>query len=230
MSRNLYLLCIVLLGGMTSCNKEQNQWKQPVELDIKIDVNREASQTLVFNSGEVVIAAFEIEGDRIQAESISFSKEFAQGLRVPFDPLSLVSELDFDIPQGTYTAIAISFETYDDSSRPSLIVEGTYTNSSGTIIPLRFEFRSNESFSLVAEDDAGINTIVLNKDVPKKGSIRFDPIFWFATIAVHQLDNATLTTLNGVQTLFINEQVNASIYDVVADRIDQKTKMVLAPL
>jgi hypothetical protein len=229
---NHIILFIVLVLSLTACDKEQNQWKQPVDVEITMDVKRTttASNPLSFDSGELVLADFSIEGERLQAEGVSFSKEFAQGLRIPFDPNTGIAELDFEIPQGTYSSIAVTFSTYDDLAQPNIVLEGIYTNSSAVDVPFRFEFMSSEEFSIVAEDDTGANSIVLNKDVPSKGNIRLDPFYWFDLISTSRLDNAVLSNVDGVQTLLINDQVNTDIYDDVADRIDEQTEMLFEAL
>ena len=92
------------------------------------------------------------------------------------------------------------------------------------IIP--FKFGSSETFEIESEDSSNSGVIVLDKDQPSNALIELDPVFWFDILSVNQLENANLTTIDGVSTMLINEESNENLYDLLADRVDESTESV----
>ena len=219
------MIIVFLISSLTSC---KNEWKLPTEVGFKVDINRETSSdgTLVFTDGEIIIEAFEFDGEREQGDDVYFSKSFEQGLIIPFSSSSVVEELDFDIPQGTYSKIVISFETFDEFDNTNVIVNGFYTNSSSERIPIRFEFTPSEEFDIVAVDYSGSNQIILDKDHPVNAQIEINPIHWFQVVSSSSLDDADLVDVNGTQTLLISDDENEDIFDLIIDRLDESLEAV----
>lgn len=217
---------IFLINLSVSCKKKR--LSKPVDVNFKMDINRSKSSNgkLIFNNGTINIAEFNVEGSRIEGEDIAFSRSFNNGLTISFDPNNEISELKYDIPQGEYTELTVSFDTYEDSNDKTIVVNGTYTTSSGDDVPIKFEFMSSEYFSVSSEADDGSETIILDKDVASSSLIKLDPIHWFGGISTTTLDNATRTNVNGAQTILINDEVNGDLYDLVADKIDEATESV----
>ena len=186
--KNSYLILIAVLIAVffsfSSCDKRK-KWKLPTDVGFKMDINRSTGSNgkLVFTSGPIILAEFDFEGEREQGDDVYFTKSFPGGLSIPFDPNGTIAELDFDIPQGTYNRIEISFETFDDLGDDNIVVNGTYTNTSGTDYPIRFEFKSAEYFSIVAEDYSGSSQIILDKDIAVSTKIQLDPIHWFQVVS-----------------------------------------------
>ncbi len=220
----IFLFALVLLVG---CKK--NQLKKPTDVSFKIDINRSTSTDgkIIFNSGSIILASFDVEGERQEGDPISFSRSFPQGLLVNFDPNNPITEIQYDIPQGVYTELAISFETFDDNGDNTIVVNGTYTNNGGIDIPIRFEFLSSEYFSISSEDATNSGLIVLDKDTPANALIKLDPIYWFDILTTNQMENADLVNVGGTPTILINEDENDDLYDAIADRIDESTEAII---
>ena len=104
----------------------------------------------------------------------------------------------------------------DDGSDPSVVIEGTYTNSDEVDIPIRFEFNSGEVF------EANATSVTIEAGSTITGRITFDALAWFSTISATQLDDATLTD----GTMIISATSNSTIFDTVADRLDIATDAV----
>jgi len=226
MKKNVSILIIIFLILSTpSC---KNEWKLPTDVGFKIDINRETSSDgrFVFTDGEIIIETFEFDGEREQGDDVYFSKSFEQGLKIPFSSSNIVKELDFDIPQGTYSKIVISFETFDELNDTNIIVNGFYTNSNNEKIPIRFEFTPSEEFEIVAIDYSGSNQIILNKDHPVKAKIEINPAHWFQVVSSSSLDDADLVDINGTPTILINDDENDDIFDLIIDRLDESLEAV----
>lgn len=223
--RILFKYILWVMPFLFACQK--NELKKPTDVSFKMDINRAPSTSgaLIFDEGTINLAAFDVEGERQEGSDVSFSKEFSNGLLVSFDPNQPISEIDFDIPQGVYKSLAISFETFDDNSDITIVCKGSYTNNSGSSIPLQFEFMSSEYFSMEAEDDSGNSDIVLDKDTPANAFIVFDPIYWFDIVPQNLLENAETSNVNGAQTILINDSYNDNIYEMVVTRVEESTEI-----
>lgn len=219
-------LFVIGLFVMVSCRK--NELKKPSDVSFKVDINRNESSSghLVFTGGTINLASFDVEGERQEGDDISFSREFSNGLLVEFDPDMNISELAYEIPQGVYERLSISFDTFDDNTDVTIVCLGTYTNGNSESIPVRFEFMSAEYFSIDAEEDSGETNIILDKDTPANALLELDPIYWFDILSTNQLDNAELVDVEGVQTILINDSVNDGLYDLLSGRVEESTEVL----
>lgn len=230
--KNTYLtisaLFIVIIFTSASCKKKEDEWKIPTEVGFKMDINRSVSSggNLIFSGGQIILESFRVKGKRDQGADIEFRKEWPSGLSVAFSTSGVISGIDFDIPQGTYSRIEIDFDTFDDLGDNCILVNGTFTNSIGTPLVVRFEYTKSEFFSIVAEDESGDSQIVLDKDVPATSEIVLDPVHWFQVISDNMLESADTIHIAGVPTIVISEDENDDIYDLVLDRLDESTEAV----
>ncbi|MBN4073121.1 hypothetical protein JYT74_03660 [Crocinitomix catalasitica] len=213
------IACLLLLA----CKK--NELKKPTDVSMKMDINRNVSAQghLIFTGGSIILSSFNVNGERQEGSPISFSKSFNTGLNVNFSPSNNIPELVFDIPQGNYYELIITFATVYNSGNNTVIVNGTYTNASSTTFPLVFEFKAADSFSIIGEDDEGAATIILDKNVSASTLIKFDPVYWFATVSNSLFDSATLVDIGGQMTILVNSSTNEDIYDLVVDRMEEST-------
>lgn len=221
----------LILGALillTACKK--NQLKQPTDISVSIDINREQSTDghLSFQDGYIRLASFSVEGIRQEGADVELEKEFEQGNLTYFNASSPVSNLDIEIPQGSYTSLDIAFNVFDDNDETTIRVEGLYTNQANDTYPIIFEFASSEYFSINSEADDGASIIVLDKDILSTVLIKLDPIYWFDIISYNMFDNASLEEVNGSMSIVVNENTNENIYDLVVDRLDEQTSSVFS--
>ncbi|MFD2515918.1 hypothetical protein ACFSRY_18750 [Pontibacter locisalis] len=223
----LFLSCFLL-----SCEKEE-EFKIPVDVSFTVDMQREktSDSRIRFTEGHVVLASFEFEGEREQAEEVRFEKEYEQGLHVPFSPNQAVGELRFQVPQGSYSRIAVAIETADGDEedgggRSGLAVRGVYRTSGGKELRLLFELQSSEEIEVVAESLSDGSQIILKREAPATASIRLDPHYWFQAVPYSLLDNAETVDRNGVATILISEEVNEQIYEIIVSRIGKGAEAV----
>ena len=218
----LFLSAFLILG----CKK--NQLKKPTDVTFNIDINRNQSTNgkLIFNGGTINLASFNVEGTRQEGDPVSFSKSFSEGVLLNFSSTGTIAQLDFDIPQGVYTSLAVSFETFEGPGGITIVVNGIYKNNSNADIPVTFEFLSSESFEIECEDKVNSGVVVLDKDTPANAIIKLDPIYWFEILSNNQLENANLTNIGGTMTLLINEENNENLYDLLVGRVDESTEAV----
>lgn len=123
--------------------------------------------------------------------------------------------VNVEIPAGQYTSVNLGIEIQDEGSTPTIVIEGAYTHTNGTVSPIRFEFLSGEVFEAEAE------RATISSNVPAIAKITFDPVSWFDAVKASQLDNAQR---DGEGTIVISETKNAAIFDLVADGLDRNTQ------
>ncbi|MFH0896145.1 MAG: hypothetical protein V2A54_17060 [Bacteroidota bacterium] len=219
-------ILLILLTVIFSCNKDK--WKEPTTVGFVVDINRTMGQggKLNFTKGNIVLGNFIFDGDRVQGDDVYFSNNYSSGLNISFDPSNVPSDLNFDIPQGTFTKIDISFTTSSAAGENQIVVEGNYKNSmNNNDYPIRFEFKASQTFSITSQNANGNSEIILKKDVPVTSTIFFDPVYWFQPVSQAMLNNADMFDVGGVQTIVISDICNISIYSIVANRIGGGSKI-----
>ena len=211
------LLSLIIVSGLFSSCKKEDSNKGNLIISARMSrsgINpKQTTPMLVFNTGYVVVREVVFDGEMTNGSSISITEEKITTI----DLVTGVANPPFlmDIPAGTYTDINLGIEIQDETSRPSVIAEGVYTNASGVATPKRFEFNSGEVF-----EANSVGTVTLSAATPATAKITFDPHEWFSVLTRAQLDNATRT--NGV--IIISETRNSALFTLVADRLDDATQ------
>jgi hypothetical protein len=233
----IIITCISILI-FSSCDKN-NQLKLPVDLYFQLILNQpdKLNNNLVFNRGSINIENFTFDGVREEGNDVYFSKQFPTGLRISSDSISNTPELYFQIPQGIYNKMLISFETmeFPDSLKVkyseefenedfSIIMEGKYTNALNQVIPVRFEYSLKEYFTIRATDSLENSSIILNTQYPAIGKIIFDPYYWFQTVTDAILNDSEIEDEEN-PLIMINDELNINIYTIVVNRIKESTKI-----
>lgn len=192
-----------------------------------VDINRNESMdgNLSFTGGQVVLRAIEFDGKRIQADDVYFESEQDNGLIVDLSSTNIYNQLLFDIPQGTYSSIRIDFSARRTDFDLNKVV-GNYTNSSGVQLPIIVELDLIEFSDKIAKTVQGEVEIDLVAGQPTNAIVKLDPIFWFGTISVNQLDNAQTSMVNGVETILINEEINEGLFDIIDDRVSGGVEII----
>ncbi|MFH2142609.1 MAG: hypothetical protein ABIJ97_09320, partial [Bacteroidota bacterium] len=149
-----------------SCNKDK--WDEPTNVQFIVDIDRAygLGGKLAFSKGNIVLENFSFDGDRIQGDDVNFTNSYSSGLYVSYDSNVKVGELNFDIPQGTFTRIQIAFSTFGSTNDNHIVMEGTYNEGMGNDYPIRFEFKAKESFSVLSQNSSGSSEFILKKESP----------------------------------------------------------------
>lgn len=221
---------MVLSYMLTSCSSELDEatFKQPAVLEVKMDLDAQPAinGALQFTGGTVWLDEFSFDGDRLQAEDLYFEREYEPALSVDFNAGQSIPQLNFDIPQGTYSRIRINFEL-DSEQEHSLVAYGTYTTLTGSSIPVKLEIENIQLYTLIAQNDAGAAEINLNANFASIGTIQFTPSHWFIDVPQSMLEVAAQVPVDGQLTILINEDFNEDILDIVEDRLDEKVEFII---
>ncbi len=246
MKKNIFiplLFFIIACCLFSSCN-DKKKWKLPTELSTTVNIRNtiSPSNNIVFTKGSITLSEFQFDGERDQGEDMFFVKPL-EVLNIPFSG-NYVNELNFDIPQGTYSKIIISLKTQSPVSAKedplnnnhgegSISIEGTYTDYEGNQYPLYFDLNTAEHFSVIAKSNSGNNQILFDKDVPMTANISFDPVYWFQTISSSMLDEITdemdmeQESNNNSEAILINKDHNSALYDIIVNRIGNDLSVII---
>jgi hypothetical protein len=215
-----FSLLTLLLTAFIGCSEDDASKSSNVKLAVSttskstgVTSKSAGTNDLKFTSGKIIIREVVFDG---QNGSNSISRTIEQVATIDYATGVISPEVKIAVPSGTYTSVNLGIELQDINSTPSVVIEGTYTNSSAIIIPIRFEFNSGEVF------EANAASVVIPEGSDVVGKITFDVLSWFSTITKSQLDDATLT--NG--TIVVSATSNATIFTIVADRLDVDTQAV----
>ncbi len=214
----LFLSASVLF---TSCTEDD---ASPATGRVKLAVATTSSSTGNAAGRELVANELKFTGGTITIREIVFDGESTQSVSRTIEQIADINyatgnispEIIVEVPAGEYRSVNLGIELQDDSNDPSVVIEGTYTNSNEEDIPVRFEFNSGEVF------EANATSVMIEAGADIVGKITFDALDWFSVITAEELDNATLSA--GV--MVISETSNADIFDQVADRLDVATQAV----
>lgn len=212
-----FSLLTVLFVAFASCSKDDDSPNANVKLAVSTTSSststqsRMAANDLEFTSGSITIREVVFDGD---SGNTSVSRTREQIATIDYATGVVTPEVIVSVPGGTYTSVNLGIELQDVNATPSVIIEGTYTNSSDVILPIRFEFNSGEVF------EANATSVVIAEGADVVGRITFDALSWFSTVSADMLDSATLTD----GTIIVSATNNANIFDIVADRLDVDTQ------
>ncbi len=221
----IMLVALVAFATLTSACKDDNS-NTDAEVRYSFEVVKTSGQSkatqglaetssshLRFTDGYITIREIVFDGDIVGGKSVSITHEQVAEIDVATGNTTPSLET-IQIPAGTYTSVNLGIELQDVNDQPQVVIEGFYTDTSGSEVPLRFEFNSGEVF------EANASEIQLTEDRVATAQIKFDPIFWFSTITTEEFEDAVRT--NGV--IIVSETSNADIFSTVADRLDVATQ------
>ena len=197
-----------------------------VEINKRVKVN-----SIKIESGRYLLSEVEFKGYRESGEDYFFEKEFEDGLEATMTAESPAIALNFDMPQGLYKRISISFkvkkskerEEDEEDEKPfdenaSLILQGTYTDSKEQEIPLVFVYNYDDTFEFKASS-AKSKEVILIEEGQGVAHLTFNPSYWLQLINSRMLESAQLTPVNGVPSIVLSEQQNEHIFELLASRI-----------
>ncbi len=216
-----YILFFTVFLIFIACEKE-NEYKNPTKVSFLIDMTTLGvgpSDNFLISNGRLKLAEFSISGQRRGAEDFEFVRSFEQALPIDLNSADYRSDLAFDLPQGEYTALNLTFTTLSDSNSLLMLGDYSYENPSKPSSSIHFSSNESMTFSLSLIDTNTSDIILLSEDDSRKIQLTFDPHFWFKEVPVPLINNANIDLINGSQVININNTSNTDINAIVLDAI-----------
>ena len=206
-----------------SCSKEDFTKPAVVQFEFQLNMEENEGKFLKFEQGDFIFNTIEFEGERETGGDVFFVSPFDDPVVADLDQKTVNQSVDFDIPQGIYQRITITFEKEETVDEPTVRYEGIYNSAKKVDIPVIVEINLNEAIEVKAESVSGGNEIVLKEETPSTAEITLDPVFMFQLVNSRTLESADITEVDGVSTIVINENSNEVIYDRLIDRLEKST-------
>jgi len=227
----LYLPFIgILLLSVFACEKEA-AFKNPTTVVFSFE--KEATSVggpdlLTLDAGYIVLGKFSVLGERTGAENFTFSRTFEDGLHIPLDHTTILSDLEFDLPQGNYDGITVTFETYEDGN-PNLFIEGEYQYLNPLKQPsdVHLELFSSKTFEVEITNSVGGKTFTLEETVEETPTIILDPKKWFDGVIDNDMVLANVNIANNQQVILLNQSNNLPIFNQVDNQVGNATVCIL---
>lgn len=216
-----YILFIIIL--LQACSVDSGlEYKSPSGLNVRMDLNAGPTKNgrLYFAGGEIVLSRFQLEGNRVQGDDYFFQNGYNPPISIPLDSTWVNPELQFDLPQGIYNRIEIQFEI-PSANITTLRIEGSFQDSSGLWLPLRLEVDSFEAFEVLANNNEGLQEVVIDNEYGYTALIKLNPVHWFSGLSISDLEQAERSLIGGVSGIVISTDVNTVLYSEIDNRLDE---------
>lgn len=204
----LILLSIALLS-LTSCNKKK--WTETTAVTLKSDISESqvilANNPFIFDTLILSINSLNFSGKRLQAEDVNIDKFLS--LDVSFINTSTITELMF--PQGTYEELNVQYQILPENNC-SLFISGEYHLSSSAVNQVKIKLNIDQYLVQQVLDSDNQSTILLEKDNPRSLNVTLDSELLFSDINNGLWNAASVTSINGSNTVQVDELNNQSIY------------------
>ncbi|MFO8087349.1 MAG: hypothetical protein R6T91_06005 [Bacteroidales bacterium] len=222
----LIITSAVALIGFTACEKDtiDNDSSEQATVELKFETvnsgfplkNTNENQ-LEFASGHIILESAEFE---ISSDNDSTEMEFEIESYITIDFATGNTDPDItaiELTPGTYSEIEVELELWDETDEPAILLEGSWTDSSGFAKDIRLEYYSGQDFEYEREGN-----IIIDENTSLIAYITFDPNIWFSTVTYEELNSAT-TDENGV--LVISPDQNSGIYEKVEEAMDEVSEV-----
>ena len=222
--------CIAFCMGLAffsqSCSEDEVSQAQiqlsfnPVNTSQSISAGRIKANSLEFTDGSIRITAIQFEAE---TDNDSIEVNWEQNVVIDFATGSTSPDLSaLTFPVGTYREVEVEIELLDENTYPSIVINGTFTDSNNNTHPIRFEFNSGETFEVEKE-----GTVTFGEGDRVLSQVVFNPGAWFAEVSSAELEAATKDS-SGV--IVISSTQNSKIYNIVADGLDVATEVEIQHL
>lgn len=210
-----YILISLLILTQFSCGKEDFTEPSPTSFSFILTGASENIDHLSFSKIQLLITEFEFEGVRQNAPDFFFEEVFDEQLNLQWP--AVVTSLDFEIPQGVYETVEISFRLSESSE--SVMVEGIYRSlERDRNILLSAELGEAIALELSAVHTDGSTSISFDKGTVNRASIQFDATGLFATIDRERMESA-VGQLAENEILTISNSINTDIYQILKSQL-----------
>lgn len=211
-----FLLISIILLSLTSCNKKKWTETTDVSISSKLSTNQLiiANNLFEINNLSVNIGEIRFTGSRLQAEDISLHSD--DNVLADFNLNENI--IDLKVPQGTYENQQIQLNLLSNSVG-TIEINGLYFLNNGDTNVVNINLNGSQLVQHNIKDSDGEETILLEKDNPRGVNIEINTEFLFSEINNGLWNAASITSVNGSNTIVVDQLNNQSIYLALLNKI-----------
>ena len=218
------LFMFVVIGFLViSCQKDE--LTRPAEVQVKFKMGRQVQENehFSFSEGSFQIKSIYLTGDREKGEDISFTSDFGTLIEADLSSGTAMPPIHFDLPQGSYNNIELVVTTGS-----AIAISGLYKRAAPLLpdTPVTLEL-DIEEFKLQVENEDRLSDISLDKTTGAVIEVYLNPIDWFETVPLVNLEGATLETVNGLPSMVISKDSNQRLYENLNVRIPEALMAII---
>lgn len=211
-----FLLISIILLSLTSCNKKKWTETTDVSISSKLSTNQLiiANNLFEINNLSVNIGEIRFTGSRLQAEDISLHSD--DNVLADFNLNENI--IDLKVPQGTYENQQIQLNLLSNSVG-TIEINGLYFLNNGDTNVVNINLNGSQLVQHNIKDSDGEETILLEKDNPRGVNIEINTEVLFSEINNGLWNAASITSVNGSNTIVVDQLNNQSIYLALLNKI-----------
>ncbi len=213
-----YVLLFIVVGLVGACNK----YKKPTVVSF-VAQQRTAvvlQDRIQIQQGVFRLVEFEFDGKRKKGDDVEIERYWTNGLELQLNSSTLLSELQFQIPQGVFDSYEVELKVDQIGNDAAIELSGVYINNAGNEVPFQLNIQEKQVFELKGKDPEG-HDMVLDAEVATTSIIRFDVAYWLDFLSINQMESANLEYINGQYVLLIDQDHNSSLYEQIVARLNQ---------
>ncbi|MFO7940005.1 MAG: hypothetical protein R6U66_09680 [Bacteroidales bacterium] len=225
----IFLLSAFLL---ISCEKED--FTKPVSVDFafglsetELDLEKSTmTPALSMDTGIWLLESIDFEGRREQGGDYFFTYTPTEPLEIVFEKEHWKGQLSFDIPQGVYQRIEVTFHLVAEAKHPSFRLRGNISDKHAFKEPFVFAYEAQETIKLIARNGEGGQAVTVRQGQPIEAKVTIQTNRMFDLLPPGLLKNATRSERMGEQMIFVSRRSNAEIFQLMATRILNSTEVL----
>jgi len=233
----LVLVPFILL--VFSCTKDE--LTKPVKINFGVGFHDDPplADYFTISKGTISIGKITFEGKRVVGEDYSFETRPTETVGVyQFSYLNKDTVIThFDAPQGSYlsmkwgvrlTGSSPNADTTGISTETAgLIIEGSYKNLAGVIVPFYFIMDASEELEIQAVNVSGASNIDLLDEKVYNAKLQFNLGYSLASISRDYFENTELEVEDDISSMVISKDSNETLYSQILLGIKSSTKIVV---
>ena len=188
--------------------------KEPTEVQFVFKMEDSENESLFIEDSFIKISSFTFDGMRQAGDDVYFKIDYPEGLEIDISNALFIDELRFDIPQGIYDDLEITFTLANDTEDAAFFLNGNYEGEDNQgDDDIEFYYNDNTPYiiNIHAISENGSSQIILDKAMNSEAEIILDPNVIFSTITendwedVNEEDNEVFISDDGENTALYSE-------------------------
>ncbi len=221
---------------IVSCEKiiDTSPKKLPAELEFEFSLqeyehteDKQGQSKFTIDRGQLVLENIEFDGRQQQvAQNVYFISDFSFPLSIDLTPQGHQPDIRFEIPQGIYDMIEMTFHLGTDQLL-SLVMEGHFQLGNQEPVAVLYEYAFREQIRVQAKPSDTQQQIIFTKDEPSTAKVKLNTESLLRLVNFGLLIQAEVIQVDGQDVIFINGNTNTGLYNSISARLKDAFILVI---